>query len=34
MLQIVFADQCNIHVHRNNAMAYFDLIPNFGKNKI
>ena len=32
MLQIVFADQCNIH--RNNAMAYFDLIPNFGKNKI
>ena len=29
MLQFVFADQCN--VHRDNGMAYFDLIPNLGK---
>ena len=29
MLQIVFADQCN--VHRANAMACFDLLPNLGK---
>ena len=29
MLQFVFADQCN--VHRDNGMAYFDLIPKLGK---